>query len=291
MDIQFKDVSYTYQAGSPIAHTALKNINLTIQPHTITAVIGKTGSGKSTLVQHLNALLKPTSGVVRMGTRTITAQATDGQLKELRKKVGTVFQFPEAQLFGQTIAEDVAFGPQNFGASQKEAFAIAKETLSIVGLDASFLEQSPFDLSGGQQRRVAIAGVLALEPDVLVLDEPTAGLDPTGQMEMMELFSRLNKEMGTTIVLVTHRMEHVAEYADEAIVLDKGTIAKQGTPREIFEDLDLLKNNYLKVPKTVTFARALEERYGWSFDRMPLTTDELALALKDSFAQWDGETE
>lgn len=226
-----------------------------------------------------------------MGTRTITAQTTDRQLKELRKKVGTVFQFPEAQLFGQTIAEDVAFGPQNYGVSQKEAFAIAKKTLSVVGLDASFLEQSPFDLSGGQQRRVAIAGVLALEPDVLVLDEPTAGLDPTGQMEMMELFSRLNKEMGTTIVLVTHRMEHVAEYADEAIVLDKGTIAKQGTPREIFEDLDLLKNNYLKVPKTVTFARALEERYGWSFNRMPLTTDELALALKDSFAQWDGETE
>lgn len=289
MDIQFRDVSFTYQAGSPIQHTALKNINVTIQPHKFTAIIGKTGSGKSTLVQHLNALLKPTSGIVRMGSRTITAQTTDKQLKELRKKVGTVFQFPEAQLFGQTIGEDIAFGPQNYGVSEKDALEIAKNTLPIVGLDESFLEVSPFDLSGGQQRRVAIASVIALEPEVLVLDEPTAGLDPSGQREMMDLFTRFNKEMGMTIILVTHRMEHVAEYADEVIVLENGTIAKQGTPREIFEDPELLEDNFLHVPQTVTFAQALEKRYGWSFDEMPLTTDELAMALKKQFKQSAGE--
>ena len=207
MDIQFKNVSYAYEAGTPIEHTALENINLTILSQKVTAIIGKTGSGKSTLVQHLNALLKPTEGVVRIDDRSITSTTTNRQLKALRKKVGTVFQFPEAQLFGQTIAEDIMFGPKNYGVREDEARRIAGKTLEMVGLDASFMDRSPFDLSGGQQRRVAIAGVLALEPEILVLDEPTAGLDPKGQKEILDLFDRLNKEMGTTIILVTHQME------------------------------------------------------------------------------------
>lgn len=283
MDIQFKNVSYAYEAGTPIEHTALENINLTILSQKVTAIIGKTGSGKSTLVQHLNALLKPTEGVVRIDDRSITSTTTNRQLKALRKKVGTVFQFPEAQLFGQTIVEDIMFGPKNYGVREDEARQIARKTLELVGLDASFMERSPFDLSGGQQRRVAIAGVLALEPEILVLDEPTAGLDPKGQKEILDLFDRLNKEMGTTIILVTHQMEQVAEYADDVIVLDEGRIAKQGTPREIFSDTELLSTNFLHVPQTIAFTHALEQEYKWPFPKMPLTTDDLAIQLKEYF--------
>lgn len=280
MDIQFKDVSYTYEAGTPIQHTALKNIDLTFLPQKFTAIIGKTGSGKSTLVQHLNALLKPTQGVVRIGNRSITPTTGNKQLKALRKKVGTVFQFPEAQLFGQTIKEDVMFGPKNYGVKPGNALLIAERALEMVGLDASFLEQSPFDLSGGQQRRVAIAGVLALEPEILVLDEPTAGLDPRGQAEIMDMFYRLNTEQNTTIIMVTHQMEQVAEYADDVIVMKEGAVAKQGTPREIFSDTKLLVENDLHVPHTVAFQIALEEKYGWKLPELALTTDDLALSLK-----------
>lgn len=291
MDIQFRDVSFTYEAGTPIQHTALKNINLTIQPHKITAIVGRTGSGKSTLVQHMNALLKPTSGVVRMGSKTITANTSNRQLKALRKSVGTVFQFPEAQLFGQTIAEDIMFGPQNYGVNEKEALEIAKEVLQVVGLDESFLDVSPFDLSGGQQRRVAIAGVLALKPEVLVLDEPTAGLDPKGQKEMMNLFDRLNKEKNMTIILVTHRMEHVAEYADDVIIMKDGVVVQQDHPREIFKNTDLLQLNYLDVPNTISFANGIKKKFGWKLEKMPLTTDELAQSLKKYFFETKGENE
>jgi energy-coupling factor transport system ATP-binding protein len=283
MDIQFREVNYTYQAGTTFAQPALQNINLTIEFESFTAVIGKTGSGKSTLLQHFNALLQPTEGVVRIGGIVITPQTGNTSLKALRKKVGTVFQFPESQLFGQTVAEDIAFGPQNYGASEKQALAIARETLEQVGLDESFLDRSPFDLSGGQQRRVAIAGVLALEPDILVLDEPTAGLDPEGQKEMLEIFSRLNKEQNKTIILVTHRMEDVAQYADDVIVMEKGTAVRQAPPREIFTDEALLERNRLDVPDTIKFAFNLEKEYGWRFNPLPLTTDALAKALKNKF--------
>jgi len=283
MEILFEDVSFTYQAGTPLAHTALKNINLTIEPQSFTAIVGKTGSGKSTLVRHLNALLKPTEGIVRLSDQAITPDTTDHHLKRLRKKVGTVFQFPEAQLFEQTVAEDIAFGPKNYGASDAEADQITRDILPLVDFDASYLDRSPFDLSGGQQRRVAIAGVLALEPEVLVLDEPTAGLDPQGQLEMMAMFSRLNKEQKTTIILVTHRMEHVAQYADDVVVLENGTRAKQGAPREIFSDAKLLARNDLNVPNTTDFAQKLEQAYGWSFEKTPITPDELAQALKHYF--------
>lgn len=289
MEIQFKNVDYTYQAGSPVAHTALKNINLTIQPEKFTAIIGKTGSGKSTLVQHLNALLKPTAGMVRMGGKVITPKTSDQNLKQLRKQVGTVFQFPEAQLFEQTVEQDIAFGPKNYGASEEQALQIAREILPLVGLDERYLTVSPFDLSGGQQRRVAIAGVLALQPEVLVLDEPTAGLDPKGQEEMMNMFYKLNKENKTTIVLVTHRMEHVAEYADDVIVLENGCVIKQGPPQEIFQDPDMMQSNFLDVPETIEFANQLHERYGWKLDDQPLTTNQLALSLKQAFRKMKGD--
>ena len=175
------------------------------------------------------------------------------------------------------------FGPKNYGVKPNKALAIAERALAMVGLDASYLERSPFDLSGGQQRRVAIAGVLALEPEILVLDEPTAGLDPKGQAEIMALFNRLNKEMGTTIILVTHQMEQVAEFADDVIVMEAGSIAKQGSPQEIFSDSDILSKNHLSVPRTVAFANELEKQYNWALPKMPLTTDDLAVDLKHFF--------
>ena len=276
MDIQFKNVSYAYEAGTPIEQTALENINLTILSQKVTAIIGKTGSGKSTLVQHLNALLKPTEGVVRIDDRSITSTTTNRQLKALRKKVGTVFQFPEAQLFGQTIAEDIMFGPKNYGVREDEARQIARKTLELVGLDASFMERSPFDLSGGQQRRVEIAGVLDLEPEILVLDEPTAGLDPKGQKEILDLFDRLNKEMGTTIILVTHQMEDVAKYADNMIVLDAGQVVDQGSPRQVFKNQKWLQSIQLDVPQTVEFANLLAEKKQWEIEQLPMSLTELA---------------
>ncbi|MDN6194808.1 MAG: ATP-binding cassette domain-containing protein, partial [Alkalibacterium sp.] len=185
MDIRFQEVGYTYQKGTPFESKAIYDIDLSIKDGSFTSIVGHTGSGKSTVLQHLNALKKPTEGTVTIGDRVITNLSDNKGLKSLRKKVGIVFQFPEAQLFEETVGKDIAFGPKNFGATEEEGLEKARELLPLVGLDETFMERSPFDLSGGQMRRVAIAGVLALEPEVLVLDEPTAGLDPQGRKEIM----------------------------------------------------------------------------------------------------------
>lgn len=243
MDIRFKQVDFTYQPNTPFEQRALFDINLTIQDGSYTAIVGHTGSGKSTLLQHLNALVKPTKGQVTIGERVITPETDNKNLKPIRKKVGIVFQFPEAQLFEETVERDIAFGPKNFGVSDEEAKKLAKKMLDLVGLDEKYLQHSPFELSGGQMRRVAIAGVLAMEPEVLVLDEPTAGLDPKGRKEMMEMFSRLHKEHNMTIVLVTHLMDDVANYADHVIVLEKGQIVRAGAPQEVFQETQWLKKN------------------------------------------------
>lgn len=280
MDITFKQVDYTYQAHTPFEQRALFDINLNIKEGTYSALIGHTGSGKSTLLQHLNALVKPTKGEVHIGNRIITNQTDNKNLKPVRKKVGIVFQFPEAQLFEETIALDIAFGPKNFGVSEKKARVLAKEMLTLVGLDESFMERSPFELSGGQMRRVAIAGVLAMEPEVLVLDEPTAGLDPKGRKEMMEMFWKLHKEKNLTIILVTHLMDDVADYADYAFVLEKGHLVKKGTPREIFQNTAWLNEKQLGLPQATQFAKKLEEK-GILFSTLPLTSKELAQALHE----------
>lgn len=285
MDIRFEEVGFMYQAGTPFQNRALYDINLSILDGSFTALVGHTGSGKSTVLQHLNALKKPTEGAVSIGDRTITSYSEDKGLKSLRKKVGIVFQFPEAQLFEESVAADIAFGPKNFGVSEEDALRIAKELLPLVGLDETFMDRSPFDLSGGQMRRVAIAGVLALEPEVLVLDEPTAGLDPQGRKEIMDMFYSLYKEKGLTIVLVTHQMDDVAEYADHMVVLEKGTVAKEGKPRDIFKEAGWLASKQLGVPTTVRFAQELEEKFEWTFDPLPLTTDELAQQIKDKVPQ------
>lgn len=292
MDIRFRDVSYTYQKNTPFESRALYDIDLTISDGSYTAIVGHTGSGKSTVLQHLNALKIPTEGTVTIGDRVISEHTENKKLKPLRKKVGIVFQFPESQLFEETIAKDIAFGPKNFGVSDEEADKLVRELLPLVGLSVDFMDRSPFDLSGGQMRRVAIAGVLALEPEVLVLDEPTAGLDPRGREDIMNMFYKLHKERGITIVLVTHQMEDVANYADHMIVLQKGTVEREGSPREIFQKSGWLTSLNLGVPQTVQFANDLEEKFGWEFDYLPLTTDELAeqvaMKLKKSGVSHDG---
>lgn len=283
MSITFKHVDYTYQAGTPLATPALQDINLHVPDHGYLAIIGHTGSGKSTLIQQLNALLKPTRGELSIDAFTVTPTTTNADLKPLRQHVGMVFQFPESQLFEETIQQDIAFGPQNFGMAPDAARQLADEMLTTVGLDPSYAQRSPFDLSGGQMRRVAIAGVLAMHPQVLVLDEPTAGLDPQGRQEMMALFDRLHREQGLTIVLVTHQMEDVAQYAEQVAVMRQGRLLKTGTPREIFGDPDWLRANDLDVPRATKFAQKLAQQGVHWPQGLPLTADELAAQLA---AQW-----
>ena len=284
MDITFEKVGYTYQKGTPFQNRALYDIDLHIKEGSFTALVGHTGSGKSTVLQHLNALMKPSEGTVTIGDRIITAQTDNKNLKSIRKKVGIVFQFPESQLFEETVAKDIAFGPKNFGSTEEEGLELAKRMLPIVGLDESYLERSPFDLSGGQMRRVAIAGVLAMEPEVLVLDEPTAGLDPQGRKEMMDMFYRLYRTQGITIILVTHQMDDVANYADHMVVLEKGTVIKEGAPQAVFKDAEWLESKQLGVPSAVSFGSLLSQKTGLFLNELPLTTgdlaDEIAKALK-----------
>ena len=278
MDIRFKQVGFAYQAGTPFEMRALHDVSFSIEDGSYVAIIGHTGSGKSTILQHLNALLKPTEGLVELGDKTIDSTTGNKDLKPLRKKVGIVFQFPEAQLFEETVEKDIAFGPKNFGVSEEEALNIAAEVIQTVGLPADVLKKSPFDLSGGQMRRVAIAGVLAMKPEVLVLDEPTAGLDPKGRLEMMEMFYKLNKEQNMTIVLVTHQMNDVSDYADHVVVIESGKVVKEGSPKEVFADASWLLEKQLGVPTTLAFVETLKEK-GWTTDKMPLTLDELADAI------------
>ena len=278
MDIRFKQVGFAYQAGTPFEMRALHDVTFSVKDGSYVAIIGHTGSGKSTILQHLNALLKPTEGIVELGDKMIDATTGNKDLKPLRKKVGIVFQFPEAQLFEETVEKDIAFGPKNFGVSEEEALKIAAEVVKTVGLPEEVLKKSPFDLSGGQMRRVAIAGVLAMKPEVLVLDEPTAGLDPKGRLEMMEMFYQLNKEQNMTIVLVTHQMNDVSDYADHVIVIESGNVVKEGSPKEVFSDASWLLEKQLGVPTTLAFIEKLKEK-GWSTDKMPLTLDELADAI------------
>ncbi|MBG9977457.1 energy-coupling factor ABC transporter ATP-binding protein [Ruoffia tabacinasalis] len=276
--IVFNNVDHIYNAGSPFAVSALKNVNLSIPKGKITAIIGHTGSGKSTLIQHLNVLLRPTHGTVKINDVEITADSKNKNLKALRKQVSVVFQFPESQLFEETVLKDVMFGPLNFGVSEEEAERIAREKLSLVGLPENLYDRSPFDLSGGQMRRVAIAGVLALEPSVLVLDEPTAGLDPAGQKYMLEMFVNLHRQQNLTLVLVTHQMEDVALYADNVIVMENGTVVKTGEPLEIFKDEDKLETLQLSLPHSLQFFKDIDTQLDTTYikETQPITVDQLA---------------
>ena len=274
MVIHLQKVSYTDQAGTPFEGRALFGVDLEIVDGSYTALIGHTGSGKSTILQLLNGLNIPTSGSVIVDDMVINATSDKKGIKQVRKKVGLVFQFPESQVFDETVLKDVAFGPQNFGISQEEAEKIAREKLALVGISEELFERSPFELSGGQMRRVAIAGILAMEPNVLVLDEPTAGLDPAGRQELMDIFKQLHAN-GMTIVLVTHLMDDVANYADWVYVMEKGKLIRSGKPRDVFQEVEFLETIQLGVPKITKFAANLERR-GFVFERLPVTIKEFA---------------
>ena len=277
MGIALENVSFTYQEGTPLASTALSDVSLTIEDGSYTALIGHTGSGKSTILQLLNGLLVPSQGSVRVFDTLITSTSKNKDIRQIRKQVGLVFQFAENQIFEETVLKDVAFGPQNFGVSEEDAEQIAREKLALVGIDESLLNRSPFELSGGQMRRVAIAGILAMEPAVLVLDEPTAGLDPLGRKELMNLFRKLHQS-GMTIVLVTHLMDDVAEYANQVYVMEKGRLVKGGRPSDVFQDVVFMEEVQLGVPKITAFCKRLADR-GVSFKRLPIKIEEFKESL------------
>ena len=277
MGIALENVSFTYQEGTPLASAALSDVSLTIEDGSYTALIGHTGSGKSTILQLLNGLLVPSQGSVRVFDTLITSTSKNKDIRQVRKQVGLVFQFAENQIFEETVLKDVAFGPQNFGVSEEDAEQIAREKLALVGIDESLFNRSPFELSGGQMRRVAIAGILAMEPAVLVLDEPTAGLDPLGRKELMNLFRKLHQS-GMTIVLVTHLMDDVAEYANQVYVMEKGRLVKGGKPSDIFQDVVFMEEVQLGVPKITAFCKRLADR-GVSFKRLPIKIEEFKESL------------
>lgn len=282
MAINFNQVGFTYQPNTPFATPGLHDVSFNIPEGKFTAVIGHTGSGKSTMVQNLDGLVLPTTGTVTIGKQVVTAETKLKELNEVRSHIGLVFQFPEAQLFEQTVLKDVMFGPKNFGASEEVAKASAEVALEKVGIARELYERSPFELSGGQMRRVAIAGVIAMAPDLLILDEPTAGLDPKGQQELMQLFTDLQKEKQLTVVLITHQMEYVAQYADHVVVFEHGTVVKEGSPADIFADEAWLHEKQLDVPAAKQFADALAQQGIHLHDILDIDqlADQLAAQLK-----------
>lgn len=271
MSIIFDKVNYVYSKGTAYEIQALKNINLKIEDGQFIGIIGHTGSGKSTLIQHFNGLMKATSGNVYYNGRDIYEE--DYPLKELRTKVGLVFQYPEHQLFETTIFDDVCFGPMNQGLSKNEAGLRAFEALKNAGIPESLFYQSPFDLSGGQKRRVAIAGVLAMKPEVLILDEPTAGLDPKGRDEILDFVAKMHKERKMTILLVSHSMEDVAKYVQRMIVMNRGEIMYDGTPKEVFRHYKELEAVSLAAPQVTYLMYELKE-HGMNVDLDVTTVEE-----------------
>lgn len=265
MSIQVRNLTHIYNQGMPDEERALSNINFDIYDGEVASIIGHTGSGKSTLVQHLNGLLKPTEGSIIVGGTDITKPGVS--MLDVRRRVGLVFQYPEYQLFEETVAKDVAFGPGNLGIAGEELDRVVRESIEIVGLDYQKIRnRSPFELSGGQKRRVAIAGVIAMNPKVLILDEPTAGLDPAAHREVLELIQRIHREKNIIIILVSHNMADVAKIADRVLVMDRGKLVRNGTPGEVFGEMDYLKSIGLDVPP-------VREIMGKLHSRIPAVSD------------------
>ena len=281
MQLELKNVSYTYGKGTVFEVNALSNIDLMIEEGQLIGIIGHTGSGKSTLIQHFNALMQPTEGKVLFEGEDIWGEKYDR--RALRSKVGLVFQYPEHQLFEADVLSDVAFGPKNQGLSKEEAEARAREALAQVGFPEKFYGHSPFELSGGQKRRVAIAGVLAMNPKVLILDEPTAGLDPKGRDEILDQISYLHEKRGITIILVSHSMEDVARYADRLIVVNDGKIPYDGTPREVFTHYEELEKIGLAAPQITYIMHDLAAK-GLAVDVHATTVEEAKKSILEALA-------
>ena len=274
--IRIENLTHTYSAGTPFEHCAVDGMDLSIYRGEFLGIIGHTGSGKSTLIQHLNGLLKPTKGRVLLGGEDIWADPK--KIRSVRFRVGLVFQYPEYQLFEETVYRDIAFGPTNMGLSGEEIDRRVRDAARFAGVSEQMLEKSPFALSGGQKRRVAIAGVIAMEPEVLVLDEPTAGLDPRGREELLSNISAYHKERGNTVVLVSHSMEEIARNVDRIVVLSDSRVLLSGTPHEVFAQGDTLTRAGLDVPEVTRIAMSLRER-GLAVDAGVYTVRELSDAL------------
>lgn len=271
MSIVLENINYNYSEDTAYKVQALKDVNLTINEGEFIGIIGHTGSGKSTLIQHMNGLIKATSGIIYYNGKNIYEDGFN--MKELRSKVGLVFQYPEHQLFETTIFEDVCFGPKNLGLSKEDIERRAKEALNSVGISEEMYKQAPFDLSGGQKRRVAIAGVLAMHPEVLILDEPTAGLDPAGRDEIFDLICSMKKELGITIILVSHSMEDVAKYVDRIIVMNQGSVMYDGKPRDVFRQYKELEAVGLAAPQVTYLMHELKAK-GLQVDINATTVEE-----------------
>ncbi len=256
MQVKFQNVSYIYSLKTPYEHLALKGVSFEIIDQEFVAIIGHTGSGKSTLLQHINGLLLPSEGEITVGEYTITPSSKPKHIKDLRRTAGLVFQFPEYQLFEETVYADIAFGPKNFGVAPSEIKTRISNLMNLVGLSEDFLKRSPFELSGGQKRRVALCGILAMKPDVLILDEPTAGLDPIGASKTLTLYKTLN-EQGKTIILVTHEMDVVLQYCSKAILLVEGQVVAIDKPINIFMNDRLLEKGRIEAPMVVQVAKKL----------------------------------
>ena len=278
MAIRIEHLNYVYSADTAFEKHALSDINLEIPDGQFIGVIGHTGSGKSTLIQHLNGLLKATSGTIYYNDKNIYEEGYD--MKALRSKVGLVFQYPEHQLFEADVFSDVCFGPKNLGLFKEEVEARAYEALRLVGLKEKHYKKSPFELSGGQKRRVAIAGILAMEPDVLVLDEPTAGLDPKGRDDILDQVAKLHREKKITVILVSHSMEDVARYVERIIVMNKGHVLFDNTPREVFKHYKELESVGLAAPQVTYLMHELQDK-GWDIPADATTVGEAASAILD----------
>ena len=256
--ISVENLTHTYSVGTPFEKTAIRDINVTLTQGECVFILGHTGSGKSTFVQHLNALLQPTGGTVKIDGADINKDKISR--RDVKRRVGLVFQYPEYQLFEETVAEDIAFGPKNMKLTKEEIDERVREAAGLVGVEESFFSRSPLDLSGGQKRRVAIAGVIAMRPEVLILDEPTAGLDPVGSRTIMENIRDYRQKTGATVLIVSHNMDDAARYCERLIVFDHGTIRMDGTPEEVFSRTDELMDIGLNVPKAAEIAAALSRR-------------------------------
>lgn len=276
MSIKISHLTHIYNEGTAMSKAALDDINLEIEDGEFIGLIGHTGSGKSTLIQHLNALIKPTSGQIFLDGEDINADKT--KLKSVRQRVGVVFQYPEHQLFEMTVFKDVCFGPENLGLEKEEIEKRAREALDIVGLGSEFYEKSPFELSGGQKRRAAIAGILAMKPKVLVLDEPTAGLDPRGREEILSAVKQMHQSLGITVILVSHSMEDVARFVDRIIVMHRGKVALTGTPREVFSQSAELEKIGLAAPQISYVMKGLKEK-GYDVPEDIYTVNDAVKAL------------
>ena len=280
MSIKLEHVNYIYGEGTAYEKHALKDINLEIPDGQFLGIIGHTGSGKSTLIQHLNGLIKATSGVIYYSGENIYAEGYS--MKELRSHVGLVFQYPEYQLFEEDVLSDVCFGPKNLGLSEEEVKMRSLEALHQVGLKEKYYDKSPFDLSGGQKRRVAIAGILAMHPEVLILDEPTAGLDPKGRDDILDQIAKLHEERGITVILVSHSMEDVAKYVDRIIVMDHGCMKFDGEPKKVFEHYKELESIVLSAPQVTYVMQDLKEK-GFDVDVHAITVEEAKQSILQAF--------